>query len=199
MSKAGVKQQLKGMKKVVQKVVHGPLLKTNVPSGMAQAGPPLGPQLGQRGINIAAFCKDFNERTKDMKEGIPIPCRITVNSDRSYQLVMHKPPVTYYLKQAAGLQRAAMQGGRGRPFAGKVTLKHVYEIAQIKKEDPTIRFLPLEEICRLVIGTAWTCGIQVVKSLDPVEYAQFLEERKVIVEQELAELKEKREAKMLRA
>jgi len=185
------------MKKVVEKVVHGPLLKTNVPSGMAQTGPPLGPQLGQRGINIAAFCKDFNERTKDMKEGIPIPCRITINSDRSYQLVMHKPPTTYYLKQAAGIQRGAMEGGR--QVAGKVTLKHIYEIALIKKEDPTIRFLPMEEICRLVIGTAITVGIQVVKSLDPVEYAQFLEDRKGIVEQELMALKEKREAKMLRA
>jgi len=92
-----------------------------------------------------------------------------------------------------------MQGGRGKQVAGKVTLKHIYEIAKIKKEDPTIRFLPMEEICRLVIGTATTVGIQVVRSLDPVEYAQFLEERKAIVEQELAELKEKSEAKMLRA
>lgn len=84
-------------------------------------------------------------------------------------------------------------------IAGKITLRHIYEIALLKKQDPVIRFWTLEQICMSAIITARTCGIQVVKDLDPVEYGQFLEERKVVEAQQLLELKEKREAKMLRA
>ncbi|CAL8090011.1 unnamed protein product [Orchesella dallaii] len=197
MSKMGVKQQLKGLKKVVDKVVHGPVIKTNIPAGMAAAGPPLGPMLGQRGLNITAFCKDFNERTKDYREGVPLPCRIRVNADRSYELVIHSPPTTWLLKQAAGIQRASMRPTQ--EIAGKITLKHVYEISLVKKQDPVIRFWDLKKICENTLFLARTCGIEVVKELDPKEYGEFLEERSKIVEEQLQELKEKREAKMLRA
>lgn len=110
--------------------------------------------------------------------------------------MINKPPTVYFLKQAAGIQRAAMDSGK--EVAGKVTLKHVYEIAKIKQEDFFLQTVPLQELCRLVIGTARSCGIQVVRDLDPKEYEEFLIERKEIVEQQKKELQEKKEAKMLR-
>lgn len=86
----------------------------------------------------------------------------------------------------------------GPEVAGKITLKHVYEIAKIKAEDPPLECTPLETICKMVIGTARSCGIEVVRHLDPVEYEQFLEDRKAIIAQQRKELDEKKEARMLR-
>ncbi|XP_064549672.1 large ribosomal subunit protein uL11m [Drosophila montana] len=194
MSKAAGK--LKSLKKTVERVTHTTKLRTNIPAGMAAAGPPLGPMLGQRAINIAAFCKDFNTKTAEMKEGVPLPCRISMNSDRSYDLVIHHPPATFFLKQAAGIQRGTMTPGH--EVAGKITLKHLYEIAAIKIQDPPNALLTMQQMCEMLISIARTCGIKVVRDLDPTEYAQFLEERKVIVEDQRRELQEKREAKMLR-
>ncbi len=85
-----------------------------------------------------------------------------------------------------------------REVAGKITLKHLYEIAAIKIQDPPNALLSLQQMCDMLIGVARTCGIQVVRDLDPVEYGQFLEDRKLIVAQQKKELDEKREAKMLR-
>ncbi|EDW97575.1 39S ribosomal protein L11, mitochondrial [Drosophila teissieri] len=194
MSKAAGK--LKSLKKTVERVTHTSKLKTNIPAGMAAAGPPLGPMLGQRAINIAAFCKDFNAKTAEMKEGVPLPCRISVNSDRSYDLVIHHPPATFFLKQAAGIQRGTMTPGK--EVAGMITLKHLYEIAAIKIQDPPNALLTMQQMCEMLISIARTCGIKVVREIDPAAYGEFLEERKIIVEQQRRELQEKREAKMLR-
>lgn len=194
MSKVGGK--MKAMKKAVEKVVHGNIIRTNIPAGMAVAGPPLGPMLGQRGLNIAAFCKDFNARTEHYKEGVPLPCRIHVRGDRTYELIIHSPPATYFLKQAAGLQRGAMYPGK--EIGGKVTLKHIYEISKIKAQDPPLQLTPLKQICEMTIGVAHSCGIEVVRDLDSKEYGEFLEERKLAVEEQLQELQEKKEAKLLR-
>jgi len=132
------------------------------------------------------------------KEGIPLPCRINLKPDRSYELVIHNPPGVYFLKQAAGITRGGMDHG-DKICAGKVTRKHIYEIAKIKQQDPPLKFKSLEVICKSLIHTARCCGIHVVDKLDPAEYGQFLEERKAIVQKEWEEIREKKEAKLLRA
>lgn len=98
-------------KRLLQKVDHGNKMRTNIPAGLASPGPPLGPMLGLYNINIASFVKDFNEKTKHLKEGIPLPTRVFVNPDRSYVIKFHNPPTTYFLKQAAGIQKASFRGG----------------------------------------------------------------------------------------
>ncbi|XP_046445439.1 39S ribosomal protein L11, mitochondrial-like [Daphnia pulex] len=196
MSKVAKKVVKAMSKKTIAKIDHGNRMETYIPSGKAVAGPPLGPQLGQKNINIAAFCKEFNERTKDYKEGIPLPCRVVVNPDRTFDLTINQPPATYFLKQAAGIQRGAMK--HAQEVAGKVSLKHVYEIAKIKQQDATLSFLPLETICKQVVAIAKSCGIEVVPKLDAEEYGEFLKERKIIVEEELKDLQAKKEARMLR-
>lgn len=193
MSKAGAYLK-KGMK-ATQEVVHGKL-RTTIPAGMAAAGPPLGPMLGQRGINIAAFCKDFNNQTAHYVEGVPLPTRVTVNPDRSYKMTILNPESTFLIKQAAGLTRGAMDSGS--EVAGWITLKHVYEIAVIKSRDPPLELTPLKQICELVIGTARSCGIEIVRDYDPVEYGRFLESRVEVEALQFEELKEKRESKLLR-
>ena len=86
-------------------------LRTNIPAQMCVAGPPVATQLGQLGINIQQFVKDFNLRTSVFREGVPLPTRTTINPDRSYNLVIHHPTNTYFLKQAAGVKRGSMRGG----------------------------------------------------------------------------------------
>lgn len=119
-----------------------------------------------------------------------------MNADRSYELVIHAPPATFFLKQAAGIQRGAMYPSK--EIAGKITLKHLYEIAAIKIQDPPNALLTMEQMCNMLIGVSRSCGIQIVRDLAPDEYAHFLEERKSIVEEQKAELQAKKEAKMLR-
>ncbi|KYM76554.1 39S ribosomal protein L11, mitochondrial [Atta colombica] len=182
-------------KKVVEKVDHSSKLRVNIPAGLASAAPPLGSQLGQRNINIEKFCKDFNNKTGNIKEGIPLPCRVKVKSDRSYDLVIHKPPTTYYLKQAAGIQKGRIKKGE---VAGKITLKHLYEIAKIKLEDPPNALLNLEQMCQMIVGIAHTCGIEIVREIDPEEYNQFLKDREVEVLRYREQLQLAKESKVLR-
>lgn len=163
------------------------VIKTYIKAGKAAPGPPLGPVLGQRGIAIGQFCKDFNEKTKHIKPGVPLPCKIFINPDRSYDIKFNTPPVSYFLKLAAGMSKGAYQPGRH--VFGKVTLKHVYEIAKIKKQDENLELVTMETLCKLIIGSARSIGIEVVRTLSAEELEPFLEEveeKRKVIEEEFA-------------
>ncbi|CAK9822763.1 39S ribosomal protein L11, mitochondrial [Anthophora retusa] len=182
-------------KKLLPKVIHSTPLRVNIPAGMATAKPPLGSQLGQRSINVVNFCKEFNERTENIKTGIPLPCRVKVQADGTYDLVIHKPPATYFLKQAAGIEKAK---AIPKETAGKITFKHLYEIALIKSSDPPLELMTLPQICQMLVGIARTCGIEIVKTLDPVEHEEFMKQREENLQNFLKELQATKTSKVLR-
>lgn len=186
----------RNVKKAVAKIDHKNRVFTYISAQNASAAPPLGTQLGAIGVNVAAFVKDFNLKTSIYRAGVPIPCFVTVNADRTYNLRMSHPPWSYFVMQAAGIQRGAMEGTR--QTAGMITRKHVYEIAKIKSQDEYWQEFDLPDICEQIIDSAFTIGVRIVDKIDPVEYGKFLEERKKIVEQELADIKAAKEAKLLR-
>ena len=135
------------------------LIKLQVPAGKANPSPPIGPALGQRGLNIMEFCKAFNAATQNVEPGIPIPVVITAYGDRSFTFVTKTPPASFFLKRAARLEKGASAVGRG-VTVGRVTMDQVREIAQQKMED--LNANDLDAACRMVIGSARSMGIEVV-------------------------------------
>ena len=133
-------------------------IKLQVPAGTANPSPPLGPALGQRGVNIMEFCKAFNAQTQEMEKGSPIPVVITYYQDKSFTFAMKTPPVSYFLKKAANLKSASKEPGKTK--AGRVTEADVAEIAQIKM--PDLNAYDLEAAKQQVRGTARSMGIDVV-------------------------------------
>src|ERR1700741_1204656 len=103
------------------------------PAGKANPSPPVGPALGQRGLNIMAFCKEFNAATQNLEPGMPIPVVITAYSDRSFTFVTKTPPVSYFLLKAAGIEKGSQTPGRG--FVGRVTTEQLRQIAEQKMPD----------------------------------------------------------------
>ncbi len=132
-------------------------VRLQVKAGEANPSPPVGPALGQRGVNIMEFCKAFNAQTQNMKKGTPLPVVITVYTDRSFTFVIKTPPAAYLLKEAAGAAK-----GSGKPNAekvGKVTRKQLEEIVKMKEPDLTAS--NLEAAIRTIAGTARSMGIDV--------------------------------------
>ncbi len=130
-----------------------------VPAGQANPSPPIGPALGQRGVNIMEFCKSFNAKTKDMEQGVPIPVKITVFSDRSFAFEMRTPPASHFLKKAANLTSGSKEPGR--TVAGQVTMTQVREIAGIKMKD--LNADDIEAAAKTIAGTARSMGLKVVE------------------------------------
>ena len=132
-------------------------IKLQIPAAAANPAPPGGPALGQHGVNIMDFCKQFNERTKRMEAGMTIPVVITVFEDRSFAFITKMPPVSSLLKRAAGLAKASGEPNRNK--VGKITLKQASEIAQQKI--PDLNTANLEAAVEMVKGTARSMGIEV--------------------------------------
>ncbi len=132
-------------------------IRLQLPAGKATPAPPVGPALGQRGINIMEFCKRFNAQTAD-RVGMILPVIITVYEDRSFSFVVKTPPASFLLKRAAGLEKGSSEAGR--KIVGRVTRKQVEEIAKIKM--PDLNTTDLEAAMRIIEGTARSMGIEVV-------------------------------------
>jgi len=132
-------------------------LKLQVPAGSANPSPPIGPALGQRGLNIMEFCKAFNAKSQQMEKGSPIPVVITIYQDRSFTFEMKTPPVSYFLKKAAKVESGAKAPGRDK--AGTVTKAQVKEIAEKKMVD--LNCDTIESAMRMVEGSARSMGIEI--------------------------------------
>jgi large subunit ribosomal protein L11 len=134
-------------------------IKLQVPAGKANPSPPIGPALGQRGLNIMEFCKAFNARTQGMEPGMPIPVTITAYADRSFTFEMKSPPNSFFLMKAAGIEKGSQTPGKGT--VGKVTMAQIRDIAEKKMKDLNAK--DLEGACRMIAGSARSMGLEVVE------------------------------------
>jgi large subunit ribosomal protein L11 len=132
-------------------------IKLQVPAGSANPSPPIGPALGQRGLNIMEFCKSFNAKTQNEEKGMPIPVTITVFSDKSFSFEMKTPPASYFLKKAAKVESGSK--APGRDVAGSVTMAQIREIAKAKMKD--LNATDLDGAAQLIAGSARSMGLEV--------------------------------------
>jgi large subunit ribosomal protein L11 len=136
------------------------IIKLQVPAGKANPSPPIGPALGQRGLNIMEFCKAFNAATQSLEPGMPIPVVITAFGDRSFTFVTKSPPNSYFLKKASGIEKGSQTTGKGSTV-GRVTMAQIREIAERKM--PDLNAKDIEGACRMLIGSARSMGLDVVE------------------------------------
>ena len=134
-------------------------LKLHVPAGKAAPAPPIGPALGQRGLNIMEFCKAFNAETQDLEPEMPIPTTITIYQDKSFTFTTKTPPASYLLKKAANLAKGGSTPGR--ESAGTVTKKQVEEIAEQKMKD--LKANSIDQAAKIIEGSARSMGFEVVE------------------------------------
>jgi len=135
-------------------------IKLQVPAGKANPSPPIGPALGQRGLNIMEFCKAFNAQTQGLEPGMPIPVVITAYADRTFTFITKTPPVTYFLKKAAGIQKGSTTPGKGAAV-GKITMAQIREIAEKKMAD--LNANDIDAAATMLVGSARSMNIQVVE------------------------------------
>jgi large subunit ribosomal protein L11 len=133
-------------------------IKLEIPAGKANPSPPVGPALGQRGLNIMEFCKAFNAATQKMEEGMPVPVIITAYGDRTFSFVTKTPPASYFLRKAARIQKGSKAPGRDK--AGSVTRAQVREIAETKMVD--LNANDVDAAMKIIEGSARSMGLEVV-------------------------------------
>lgn len=136
-------------------------IKLQVPAGKANPSPPIGPALGQRGVNIMEFCKAFNAQTQQMEAGMPIPTIITVYADRSFTFITKSPPASFFIKKAAGVGKGSQTPGKSAANVGKVTWDQLREIAGQKLTDMSAN--DVEAGAKALAGSARSMGIEVVE------------------------------------
>ena len=134
-------------------------IKLNIPAGAANPSPPVGPALGQRGVNIMEFCKAFNASTESLEKNMPIPVVITVFSDKSFSFITKTPPVSFYLKKAAGKDKGSSEPGR--TIGGSVKINQIKEIAENKMKD--LNAVNIEGAIEMVKGSARSMGLEVLE------------------------------------
>ena len=134
-------------------------VKLQVPAGAANPSPPIGPALGQRGLNIMEFCKAFNAQTQKIEKGTPIPVTITVYADRSFSFTTKTPPATYLIKKAINLKSGSKEPGKA--VAGKIKRSQLSQIAEIKMKD--LNANDIEAATRIIEGSARAMGLEVVE------------------------------------
>ncbi len=135
-------------------------IKLQVPAGKANPSPPIGPALGQRGLNIMQFCKDFNAATQNMEPGMPVPVVITAFADRTFSFITKTPPNTYFLMKAAKVDKGSQTVGKAAPI-GQITTSQLREIAAVKMKDMNAN--DIDGAVRMLMGSARSMGITVVE------------------------------------